>query len=81
MQKVIIYHSIQSDHILAVPQETHRETIETKSMAKLREYVETQMDAYGHKFKKSSRQESFGFDYLSKEGGVKIEDPPEVKRI
>ena len=84
MKKTIIYCSIQSDHILAVPEETHREVIEVSSMAKLQRYIETKKDDYGHRYKKSEKTcKSFGFDYISIAGGVKVEDykPPTVKKI
>jgi hypothetical protein len=76
----IKYHSIQSDHILAVPQFSHSEIIECDSKVRLDTYIRSQKDEYGHHYKKGGKQ--FGFDYTSNAGGVKVKPyRPKVKKI
>lgn len=69
----INYHSIQSDHILATPEFTHSEIVEVDSDEKLQEYIESKTDGYDNHFKKEDKP-FFGFDYISRTGGVKVEE-------
>ncbi len=80
MRMKIKYYSIQSDHILAIPAYSRSEIVDVKSFKELQKYIESQKDGYGHKFKK---KKSFGFDYTSVAGAVKVESykPPKVKKI
>ncbi len=79
---IINYHTIKSDHIFATPEYTHSEVVNASSPADLINYVEKQTDQYGHNFK-YEEEKSFGFDFISHAGGVKIEDynDPDVKKI
>jgi hypothetical protein len=81
----IIYHTIQSDHILATPEYTHEEVVEVKGFddPKLVNYIESKTDGYGHKFK---RKKNFGFDYISQAGGVVVKEyekpkEPKIKKL
>lgn len=80
MKKIIEYYDIKSDHILASPEFTDKEVVEVKNQKDLDRYVESKTDMSGGKFKKKS---SFGFDYISSQGAVKIKDykPPKIKKI
>ncbi|HEC64613.1 hypothetical protein LCGC14_2575010 [marine sediment metagenome] len=84
MKIKIIYCSILSDHVLAMPEFTHSEMVKAKGLSdpKLVNYITSQKDRYGHKFKKDSKK-TFGFDYTSNQGGVKVEvyEEPHVKQL
>lgn len=85
MKYEIRYHSIQSDHILAVPQFSHKEIVEAATPQKLRKYIESKKDEYSSPYKKADAKSKkmFGFDYVSSAGGVKVKryKPPKVKKI
>lgn len=85
MRYEIRYHSIQSDHILAIPEFSHREIVDAASPEKLRKYIEGQKDEYGNRYKKAKFKDKkmFGFDYVSSAGAVKVKKykPPKVKKI
>lgn len=86
MKIIISYHSIPHDgHIFATPVFTHSEAVEVESEEKLEEYILKQTDAYGGHFKKS-KDKFYGYDYISKSGGVKIKkysrpEAPKFKKI
>jgi hypothetical protein len=79
MNIIISYHTIESDHVLATPEFTHSEVIEALGFddPKLIKYIESKTDGYGHKFKK---KKNFGFDYISRAGGVKVEEYKELEK-
>lgn len=80
MKIEITYCTIQSNHILAVPEPTHSEIVEVDSWKDLDKYIEKQSDLYGNRFKKDK---SFGFRYISGAGGVKVKryKPPKINKI
>jgi len=82
MRYEIRYHTIQSDHILAIPEFSHKEVVEATTPLKLRKYIESKKDEYGHHYKKAKKP-SFGFDYTSNAGGVKVKPykPPKVRKV
>ena len=84
MKIKISYCSIKSDHILAMPELTHSEIVEAEDLGdpKLVNYITSQKDWYGHKFRKDSRK-TFGFNYTSNTGVVKVEEykEPWVKEL
>jgi len=85
MKIKISYYGIQSDHVLAIPKFTHSEIVETEYGfidPKLTEYISGQKDWDGYKFKKCAKKK-FGFDYISKSGGVKVEvyKEPRIKKL
>ena len=67
----IEYHLIQSNHILAIPEFSSEEFVNVDSEEKLQEYIESQKDSYGNSYTKN---ESFGFQYISHAGGVKVRE-------
>lgn len=69
MKYKIEFHSIQSDHMLAMPELDYIEYIETNSPLKLKKYIESKKDSYGNYFK---FKKEFGYDYISRAGGVKV---------
>jgi len=75
----IRYHSIQSDHILAIPEFSHKEIVKT-TPKKLQKYIESKTDEYGGHYKK---EKEFGFDYVSNAGGVKVKlyKEPKIKEV
>ncbi len=84
MPKVKIeYHSIQSDHILAFPEFDHSEVVEYETPRKLQRYIESKKDDWGNYYKKPDKKKSFGFDYVSRTGGVKVKPykPTKIKKI
>ena len=81
MKVRINYHSISyGAHVFATPDFTNSEIVEVSSLndEKLKNYIESKKDDYGHPFKK---EEIFGFDYTSHAGGVKVEiyNEPNIK--
>lgn len=79
MKYKISYYYIKSDHIFAFPEYDHNEIVDVNSEEKLQNYIESKKDQYGNNFKKKT---SFGFDYISNQGGVKIEKyNPKIKKI
>ncbi len=78
MKIKISYCSIKSGHILAMPELTHSEIVEAKGLGdpKLVKYITSQKDYYGHKFKK---KKTFGFDYTSNTGAVRVEEYKELQ--
>ena len=77
MKKTIEYHYIKSDHIFASPEFHHSEIVEVENEEKLTAYIESKVDDWGHPFKKEA---SFGFDFISNQGGVKVKDV-KIKKI
>lgn len=82
MKKIIKYYYIKSDHIFASPEYDHEEIVEVENEQKLKDYIESKKDDYGCKFEKSKKK-TFGFDFISKYGGVKVLDykKPIIKKI
>lgn len=79
MKYKIKYYYIKSDHIFASPEYDHNEIIDTSSEEELQKYIESKKDQYGNNFKKEN---SFGFDYISNQGAVKVEIyNPKIKKI
>lgn len=80
MKKIIKYYYIKSDHIFASPEYDHEEIVEVESDEKLTKYIESKKDGWGNNFKK---KKSFGFDFISNEGGVKVLDykNPIIKKV
>lgn len=79
MKYLIKYYLCQSDSMFAIPTFTHEEVIECSVPRKIKEYVEKQKDGYGHGYKQNR---SFGFDYISKQGAVKVSEyKPKIKQI
>jgi len=81
MISVIIYHSVEGNAgVISVPKETHREVVEYADQKSLDKYIITKSDRYGFKFKK---KKFMGFQYVSRDGGVKVEPyvPPKIKKI
>ena len=75
----IKYYYLKSDHMLACPEYDHEEIVEVRSLEKLDKYITTQKDQMGHYFRK---KKSFGFDYISNQGAVKVEVyNPKIKKI
>ena len=85
MKYEIRYHEIMSDHILAVPQFSHKEIIDAATPSAVRSYVESKKDGYGNHFKEASTRikKLVGFDYTSSAGAVKVKKykAPKVKKI
>ena len=87
MKYIIEYYWIQSDHILATPDYGKSETVECNSIKELDDYLSKQHDPWNKKnyYKKATEEEKkmFGFDYISRQGGVKIEKykSPKFKKI
>lgn len=67
--KISYYYS--RDSFLGVPEHSHDEFVECKSTTALDKYIEKQKDEYGNPFKKKS---SFGFQYISNQGGIKTKE-------
>ena len=67
----IEYHSMQSDHIMATPTLHHEEYVEVKTLKVLYEYIEEMRDDCGDLYERSLKRH-FGFDFISRRGGVKI---------
>lgn len=80
MQYKIKYCTVLGDSILAIPECTHSEIVEVATYKDLKKYIESKTDDYGNKFKEKN---SFGFQFISNRGGVKISEylPPKVKKI
>ena len=79
MKLEIKYHEIKSDHLFATPEYDRSEYVDVKSYAKLEEYIIKQKDQYGNYFEKTDKNKSFGFDYVSISGGVKIVKKYEIQ--
>lgn len=82
MRYIVKYYYIKSDHIFAVPEYDHEEIVNVKKIGDLHKYIESKKDQYGHYFKYSANK-SFGFNYISGAGGVKIKlyKEPIIKQI
>lgn len=82
MKKIIKYYYIKSDHIFASPEYDHEEIVEVENDEKLAKYIESKKDGWGNNFKK---KKSFGFDFISNQGGVKVLDyiykKPIIKKV
>lgn len=91
MKIKISYHSILSDHLLAVPEFTHSEIVEAKGFndKKLIKHISDKKDHYSNHFRKLSDRDKdkfikmMGFDYTSHAGGVKVKEykAPHVKKL
>jgi hypothetical protein len=81
MQYTISYYDI--DHgggLFAFPEFTRSEVVEADSRDDLVDYITKQKDLHGHHYR---REKSFGFDYISNQGAVKVRvyAPPRIKKI
>ena len=73
------YHGIPfGAGLFETPKYERSEFIEANDMDDLDKYILLQKDSYGNKFKKAK---SFGYDYISRSGGVKVSlyEPPVFK--
>jgi len=70
----IDYYDIEyGAHIFATPSYTRTEIVDVENFDKLKKYIESQKDLHGCKFKKTkNKEDNFGYDYISNQGGVKI---------
>lgn len=76
---LIKYYYIMSDHIFATPEFHHQEIVECDVPRKLKEHIEKQTDGWGHHY---IQKPAFGFDYTSKQGGVKVSEYKEkIKKL
>lgn len=75
---VINYFWVQSDHICAEPTLHHTEFVEG-TLEELHDYIESREDGYENPYYKCNPETSYGFDYISNQGGVTIEDYVEPK--
>lgn len=81
MRKLIKYYSIEyGAPLFSIPKFTNSEIVEVNSEKELQKYIESKKDEYGRFFKK---KKSFGFDYISTNGGIKVENykSPKIKKI
>lgn len=79
MQYIIGYYSLGEGGGLSMfwPEFTHREIVDAPNEEELNKYISTKKDKWGNIFKK---KKSFGFDFISKAGAVKIK-AVKVKKI
>lgn len=73
------YHGIPyGAGLFATPVYERSEFIDAANLGDLDKYILSQKDSYGNKFKKDK---SFGYDYISNSGGVKVSlyNPPVFK--
>jgi hypothetical protein len=85
MKVKIKYHNIEHGaSMFASPSFTNSEIVECVDLddPKLISYIESKKDQHGNKFK-ISKKKSFGFDFISNQGAVKIEEyvEPEIKTL
>ena len=69
------YCTILGDHILAMPEPTEYEFIETDDFEKLIKYIEeNKKDDYGHPYKYQHKKANWhSFKFTSHAGGVRVE--------
>lgn len=83
-QFLIEYYEVSPDAhpVFASPEFSKSEVIEAQEKKAVELYVEQCSDHMGHPYKKSELK-SYGFDFISKMGAVKITDyqPPKIKKI
>ena len=82
MKYIIEYYYIKSDHLLAIPEYDHKEIVEAKSIKILYDYIKSKKDEYGNPFHARTTK-SFGFDFVSNAGGIKIKKyiRPKIKQL
>ena len=80
MKYKIEYCTVLGDSIFSIPECTHSEIVESNTYEDLKKYIESKSDDYGNKFKEKN---SFGFQFISRRGGVKVFEylPPKIKKI
>lgn len=80
MKYLIKYYYIKSDHMFAQPEFDHEEVIDALNEHILDDYICKQKDEYNSLFQKKL---SFGFDYISNYGGIKISkyEPIKIKQL
>lgn len=77
----------QSSGIFAIPTPTNHEIVEADDLndSALIKYIQSKTDDAGNAFKKADAHSKkfLGFDYISNQGGVKVEvyTSPKVKKI
>ena len=78
MKYVIEYYTIQSDHILAIPQFSHKEIVDS-TLPKIGKYLRGK----GYSLAKASTKKAFGFDFTDNWGAVKVKKyvAPRIKKI
>lgn len=78
MKYEIEYYTIQSDHILAVPQYSHSEIVDS-TLPRIRKYIRGK----GYHLAKAWTKKNFDFDFTNAWGAVKIKEykSPKVKKI
>ena len=86
MKTTIIYHAVEGfGGLFDFPKETHREVVEHSDSNALNLHIIHKLDDWGNKFEKASARDkkTFGFDYISRTGGIKVETykPPKIKKI
>jgi len=66
--------------IFAMPEPIGSEIVESETADKLQSYIESKKDAYGSPYKK---EELFGYQYTSSQGGVKVTEyiEPKIKTL
>lgn len=70
MKIKIKYYDIPFDAgYFATPEFTSEEIVEIKNDKQLQDYIKTKRDLCGNSYK---RKKSFGFDYISNQGAIKI---------
>lgn len=77
MKRIIEYHEVLSDHILAMPEYLNEELVEFDAEEDLDEYIKSQKDFSGDHYKKNKDYNkpnslSSKFKYTSKRGGVVV---------
>jgi len=78
MKYEIRYHEIRSDHVLAVPEYTHKEVVDS-TLPKIDKYLRKK----GYNRAGARTKKIFDFDFTNNWGAVKVKkyQPPKVKRI
>ena len=77
----IKYYEIGYDAgLFSLPEFSHEEIVEAYNLKNVGEYILSKKDNLDNKYEKDK---SFGFDYISKRGGVKIKKykPPKIKKV
>ena len=70
MNYLIKYYNVTGDSVFAAPSYTNQEVISCKEVKQLDAYLSAVTDNYGFKFRK---EKAHGFDWISKQGALKVE--------
>lgn len=71
----ISYYDIEyGANMFAMPSFTRDEIVDAENKKEIHKYITEQKDLYGNPYKKatSSKKKTFGFDYISHSGAVKV---------